>query len=144
MNKDTIKRIIGLLLLIVIFHFIFSNFDVLNHLVGFVVEVQEKPKTTEMQITRQVVTEPLKIRENYFKEDFRKHLFLINISNIDDVGGNVTLTLICNRTNFYEVSKTARIESGESYVFDFDTGIYSCKKPEYLYQAHDVQRVLEE
>jgi hypothetical protein len=140
MNKNTTRRIVGVLLLIVVFHFIFTNFDVLNHLVGFVVEVEEEPETRNFGITKQIVTEPLKIRENFFKEDFKRFLFLINISNIDNVEGKVTATLICNRSDFFSVNETASIKPGKDHVFNFSTIIYRCGNARYEYQAHDVKR----
>ena len=112
MSKSVVKKIIGILLLIVVLHFVISNYEELNTMVGMDVKIASDSEIVSTGSSRQVVYEQLKVRENYFREDFKRNKFFMNISNIDYVPGNVTVTLICNRSDFFSVNKTELIQPG--------------------------------
>ena len=115
------KKIIGILLLIAIAYFIFTNFDLAGWpKLGDVIEGPSKscteirgPKTMTDTIIKQLEVEDLG-----FKALRDESKALIEVRNADNVTGKVRVVLYC-RNGDEQGEDTKRLEPGEKTVFSF-------------------------
>jgi hypothetical protein len=115
------KKLIGILLLVAIAYFIFTNFDFADWpKLGLVIEGQSK-SCTEIRGPKTMtdtVIEQLEVEDLGFKALRDENKALIEVRNVDNVTGKVRVVLYC-RNGDEQGEKTKSLEPGEKEVFSF-------------------------
>ena len=115
------KKILGLLLLVVLIHFIFTNFSLDDWpKIGMMLKGESKTciEIKGPKVMTDTIIEQLKVDDIDFKVMRNENRAIITIENKDNRTGDVRVLLYCrNGDEQGEQSKTIR--AGESEVFSF-------------------------
>lgn len=115
------KRVIGILLIMAIAYFVFTNFDLADWpKLGLVIEGPSQ-SCTEIRGPKTMtdtVIEQLEVEDRGFKALRDENKALIEVRNVDNVTGKVRVLLYCRNGN-EQGEETKRIEPGEKAVFSF-------------------------
>lgn len=115
------KRLIGIALIIVLAHFILTNFDLDDWpKVGLAIEGSRETCTeiSGPETMTDTITEPLDVTDTGFRVMRNENKAVLTIENTDDAEGDVRVRLYCvNGKEVGDMTKT--LSPGKSAVFNF-------------------------
>lgn len=114
-----VKRWIGVMLLIAIAYFVYSNFPISWPISGLVVHISgQQVQTCGPRTLTETYPEQLKVSETGFRVITAEHKAVIELVNTDDVPGEVRVIVYCIDGDS-QGEQMRQIEPGMTEVFNF-------------------------